>query len=42
MKPKRKWKITIYIDVITYILKIYFFLLFAEYNRTRKVRNLLV
>ena len=32
-------KITIYIDVITYILKIHFFLLFVGYNRTTKVRN---
>ena len=35
-------KITIYIDVIIYILKIHFFLLFAGYDRTTKVRNLLV
>ena len=31
VKPKRKCKITIYIDVITYILKIRFFLLLAGY-----------
>ena len=29
-------------DVITYNLKIHFFLLFAGYNRATKVRNLLV
>ena len=41
-KTKAKIKITIYIDVITNILKIHFFLLFTGYNSTTKVRNLLV
>ena len=37
-ETKRKWKTTIYIDVIACILKIHSFLLFAGYNRTTKVR----
>ena len=41
-KTKAKIKKTIYIDVITNILKIHFFLLFTGYNSTTKVRNLLV
>ena len=36
-ETKEKMKITIYIEVATYILNIYFFLMFAGYNRTTKV-----